>query len=608
MTRLLIALCIVIIVVASTLHAQVPAAGGVIIGRVVDIDSGEPIAGARVGINAASAGRTMTGGSASDTVLADSQGRFYFSELTPGTYAVASAMTNSAPFVIQSPARHISINRNQTISNVEVVAMRTAWIAGRVTDEAGQAVAGMSVWAYRRTGVGSQSAFTVATAATTDDRGDYTIDPLPPGEYLVCACQWMAPLLDSGLTHTLGLLTPAQRIDSGLTPAQRPTSVAVDVDANWRPPVRTFHPAAMHPANATLITLRSNEERSDVHIGVTVGALATISGRVIGLPDAMSATAIRLQPVVRTGGPVLSGREADHVDADGSFRFVGVPPGDYTLLVRYRGPDPPTLNANGLAQRLGLRSASAARPGAAPPAQNDISLWSHTPIAVDGRDQVDLQIPVAAALRLPGHVRLSENGAVQPFRANGGRLERLDEPVGDPPIGSSVRADDEGGFELEGVIPGRYRFRWTILPPGLTLKSITFGGRDVTDMPFMIEDGRAPAFEVTLVPNDTATLPGRIITTGTDAPPDAVVAFPADRRLWDEPTVAERRFVRARPSQLGNFTFEDLPPGDYVIAAISARDHIMHTWQTPSRLEALASTGRPLTVVPGDNPAVEIRR
>lgn len=585
------------VVVAASLHAQVPAGGGVIIGRVVDIDSGEPIAGARVGINAAAAGRTMTVGSSSDTVLADSQGRFYFSELRPGTYAVASAMTNSAPFVIPSPARHITVNRNQTIANVEVVAMRTAWIAGRITDETGQPVAGMSVWAYRRTGVGSQSAFTVASTATTDDRGDYTIDPLPPGEYLVCACQWMAPLLDSGLTQTLGLLAP--------TP---PTNVAVDVDAHWRPPARAFHPSATHPANATLVTLRSNEERSDIHISVTAGALATIGGRVTGLSDAMSATAIRLQPVVRTGGPVLSGREPDHVGADGSFRFVGVPPGDYTLLVRYRGPDSPAITVNGLAERLGLRRQSTARPGAAPPAQNDISQWSHTAISVDGRDQADLQIPVAAALRLPGRVRLSENGTIQPFRANGGRLERLDEPVGDPPIGSSVRADDDGGFELEGVVPGRYRFRWTILPPGLTLKSITFGGRDVTDMPFVIEDGRAPAFEVTLVPNDTATLPGRIVITGTDAPPDAVVAFPADRRLWEEPTVAERRFVRARPSQLGEFVLEDLPPGDYIVAAISARDHILQTWQTPSRLEALASTGRAVSVVPGDNPAVEIRR
>lgn len=574
---------------AASLHAQAPAGTGVIIGRVVDSDSGEPVPGARVAIVDAAAGRTMTGGSDSYEVLADSQGRFFFSGLRAGLRSISTRTSEANVMNRPSPSVLVRLEANQVVRDVMITTTRSAWMSGRVTDATGEPVVGMLVVAYARSGQDSQPALVAARSVFTDDRGDYMLDPLIPGDYLVCACQWVAPAVDPGMAPTF----------STQKPVPRGTVMSFDVDATWRPPVRTFYPSAGHPEHAALITLRSNEGRSDVHIGVVSSRLSTISGRITGVSDPVPPSAIRLQPVMPKGSPVMEGFEPVQVTADGVFVFADIPPGSYTLLVRYRGADTRTTPP-GLSRRMGFGLA-----GAAPSPLNDISLWNATPVMADGRDISDLHVAVSPALSISGVVRFSENGASEPLRANGGVLERLDEPV-DLPVTASVRADDEGRFVLDGVIPGRYRFRWTILPPGLTLKSVHFGGRDVTDLPFVIDDGSHATIDVTMVTNDTGILSGRVVTSGA-APPAAVVAFPADRRFWDEPHIAIRRFVQTAADQLGRFTLEDVPPGEYIVAPIGAAD-ARGAWRALPRLEALLVVGQPVTVVPGENPVLEIRR
>ena len=583
------------LIITATPHAQTSNATstGVISGRVVDIDSGEPLPGMRVTVAAASAGRTMTSGLSSNIVTSDSNGRFTVSGVRPGPLVIATQTNEVTVLNRPSPPTHILLEPNQEVHDVVVRSVRSAWIRGRVTDDSGQPVVGMSMVAFMRP-TGSSAAFSALRSSVTDDLGDYTIDPLMPGDYVVCACQWMAPARDRGLVHTLGLLGAAPRS----------SDVPVDVDADWRPPVRTFFPSVTQPGQATILTLRSNEGRTDVHIGLSSARRATISGRLFGLSDAMAASAIRLHPVAQPGEPILPAFEPDTVAADGSFLFRDVPPGNYAVRVRYRGPDLPTRLAGGLLRRLGaIPDAQRAMLAA----QSDIALWSETPVTIDGRDVSGLQIGVSPPMQLLGRVRFSDQGRVEPLRANGGRLQRLDEPSDGPPVSSSVRATDDGVFELEGVIPGRYKFDWTILPPGLALESIRFGGRDVTDLPFVIGDGEKGDFEVTLVNNNAGSVRGQIVSIPPAAPPMLVVVFPADRRFWDEPAIATRRFLQTYPDQHGTFRFDEVPPGDYVITSVDALESF-RGWMTNPRLGVLAASGRNITVASGDNPPVEIRK
>lgn len=583
------------LIITATPHAQMSNAtpSGVISGRVVDIDSGEPLPDTRVTVTDSTGTLTRIAGLSSNTVTTDSEGRFAFSSLPPGLYAVATLTTEANVTNRQSPATHVRLDSAQSVRDVIVRSVRSAWIRGRVTDEAGDPMVGTTVVAFTRAKGGAPSAFFPLRSSVTDDRGDYTIDPLLPGDYIVCACQWMAPILDPGMTST--------RMSLGPTP--RSADVPVEVDAAWRPPIRTFHPSATQPGLAGILSLRSNEGRTGVDIGVSSARLATVSGRIAGLMDVMPASAIRLQPVAPTGAPVITGLEPDRVEADGTFRFQDVPPGDYRLLVRYRGPDSSSRSTRGLAQRLGavpnyMRVASAT--------QNDISQWSDTPLVVDGRDVTGLQITVAAAMRLSGVVRVFDQGRTEPLRANGGKLERLEEPIEGQPVSSAVRANDEGGFELEGVIPGRYTLDWTILPPGLSLKSVTLGGREVTDLPFVIDEGQTGSFEVTLTSNEMGRVSGRIVS-GEAPTPRAVVVFPSDRRFWDAPSLASRRFVQAIADQDGRFDVEKLPPGQYVFAPAPSEGYD-GTWRSRLTLETLVATGQLVTIGSGNNPPVEIRR
>ena len=58
---------------------------------------------------------------------------------------------------------------------------------GRVADDAGEPSVGQRVSILQRQYVSGRRRFTTSASSTTDDRGEFRITPLPPGEYVACA-------------------------------------------------------------------------------------------------------------------------------------------------------------------------------------------------------------------------------------------------------------------------------------------------------------------------------------------------------------------------------------------------------------------------------------
>ena len=100
------------------------------------------------------------------------------------------------------------------------------------------------------------------------------------------------------------------------------------------------------------------------------------------------------------------------------------------------------------------------------------------------------------------------------------------------------------------------------------------------------------------------------MTTGSGAPLPAcyVVVFPADRALWATgslQSIYERRVTQRRPATDGRFVFDGLPPGDYLLAAVSHLDPA--GWRTAEFLESLVARSVRVSLAEGQRRTHDIR-
>jgi hypothetical protein len=156
---------------------------GTIRGRVIAADGGEPLRNARV---------TISGPSSVPRIFTDGDGRFLFSNLTFGRYAllVRKAGYVQTPFGPRKPAdppMWIEITAESPAFSAEVRLPRSAAISGRILDDLGNPIELAQVSAERviRTD-GRVGAMTMAITIT-DDLGEYRLGGLPEGRFVVSA-------------------------------------------------------------------------------------------------------------------------------------------------------------------------------------------------------------------------------------------------------------------------------------------------------------------------------------------------------------------------------------------------------------------------------------
>ena len=103
-------------------------------------------------------------------------------------------------------------------------------------------------------------------------------------------------------------------------------------------------------------------------------------------------------------------------------------------------------------------------------------------------------------------------------------------------------------------------------------------------------------------------LTGRLTAaSGAPASEFTVIAFPANREFW---LPGSRRIVTARPGTNGEFILSGpglatLPPGDYLIAAVTDLDR--NEQHDPAFLATLVSSAVPVTLTPGGRMVQHLR-
>jgi hypothetical protein len=135
------------------------------------------------------------------------------------------------------------------------------------------------------------------------------------------------------------------------------------------------------------------------------------------------------------------------------------------------------------------------------------------------------------------------------------------------------------------------------------LESAALDGREVLGVPIRVDPGVPVSGLVLTMTDRPASLSGRISDAqGRPVVDLHVLAFPADESLRHPGSV--RMPPPVRPLANGSFLFSDLPPGDYLLAALT---DLGEELSDPAYLAQVAEFAVRVTVGRGQNAVQDIR-
>lgn len=231
--------------------------------------------------------------------MANDDGRYEFAGLPAGTYNVAAARPgfSMAPDILARffgmPGVTATVDADDERDHVDIELQPWGAISGRILDEAGEPVQGAYVGLmtvrYER---GRRRLVTAGTPQRyTDDRGQFRIYSVPPGQYVLAA----------SVNDTL----------------------AFDL-AGYGP---TYYPGTGAAGEARFTAIGAGAEVTGLEFGLVAAATATISGRLVDAAGKPT-TGGRFNLIPRSS---LSSRIDARIGNDGTFTFRNVPPGQYVI-------------------------------------------------------------------------------------------------------------------------------------------------------------------------------------------------------------------------------------------------------------------------------------
>ncbi len=545
-----------------------PVGPGAIVGTVVtDATPPTPLRRARVTVN--NTERTI-----GQTAITNDKGEFSFTGLPPGRYLVSGVKDGYVTMHhgARRPNRPgISIPLGQ--AEKQTIRLRLpvgGVITGTVTDPNGLPAPGINVEPMTyRAGAGADRRLVALgnLGRATDDRGEYRIFGLPPGDYIVAARPAGATVELQVLSQTEIRRALAEVRDSRQRSRPGPSRPSEKNPLpNPEPPRRVSLTPVMYPGATSLlqaatVTLGEGEHRTGIDIQLQHVAVSRVEGTVFAPNGPARSVVVSLfLPGAHAGSslPLEHYRTASANATDGSFRFIGIPPGQYTLVAR-----------------------TSARPSQ--PAQ-----WASTEVVVDGDDVTNLVLSLQHGLSISGRLEF-ESEHPPTFDLSGIDLELPMQMAGTAPASTSrapLELEAGGKFVVKGIVPGLYSMmdgRGVRSPIGSWwLKSIMVGGRDILDAPLYLKQS---ADDAVVTFTDRVTEVSGVVSDGSGRPsPDGfVVLFAADRAAWFH---GSRRVSGVQPAADGRYRFRNVPPGDYFVIA---HDDIEDgEWMDPTLLARLA--------------------
>ncbi len=533
-----------------------PGGRGVISGIVVDAASGDPVRKAVVTVTWQGTPRSWA------TTRTDGSGRFVFEGLPAGKYdlratkgalGVAVYGANS----VRELGDVITLADGETRGNLTMRFLHSGSIAGRVTDHDGDPIQNAEVMVLRSGRNLGERILLNYRAGSTNDRGEYKISSIDPGEYyLLCKPNHQPGMGTQAPEIAVQQYYGGSRDSKGAAPLNlRGGDALIGID---------FHLSAEHPAMITgrITDVPQLDPPAD---GVEGGTIGSIPGGVPGGPQGRFSTIRRgfsdRQTVIIQLSPAEDNQPSWTQNAGASgpeYRFA-MPenvPGRYRIQasVRVKG-----------------KIYYASQIFDASPGTNDLMLTMTPAIAVKGHLKVEG----------PGQPAESFTVALAPPGA-GPRQQTYSSPVA-----------KDGSFAIEDVPPGEWLLNINPSPIGVFDKSVRLGDKDYLFKRIEIPPGLDQPLNI-VVSTNAATVEGEIDagSAGADAKRAGILLEPIGQ--WH--TFA-RFYYSGIADDSGKFKVNGVAPGKYKIFALEKL--ATANYRSPESAELLDALGEELEVTEG---------
>jgi hypothetical protein len=494
--RLVIGTTSALALILAAGHAQTTIADSgntsTIAGTVVDATTEQPLRGAQVSARVVPSGKGTNASAAS--VVADSQGQFKFENLAAGRYLLWASFTgyvNQGPF--RRDSRWVSLATGQHIDDILIGLTPGAAISGDIVDSTRRALSGVTVQALKRSDQFGRLEFREVARDVSDKSGEYRLTALSAGKYYLYVIP-RAQLKKHALSHLAY--------------------------------VPVYFPPTPDASGSTALMLQPGEQLTGLDIALDPVHTVTIKGRVV---DPLSKSAVTDTEVsLREEAGIAAWPDEATVDSKGNFELVGVPPGNYLILVQRQS-------------------------------ENSRTMRGQAAVKVGDLDLRNVEVAVSLGIEMSGHVSIDTKANVDL-----NRLVAILEPdctstaAGSaPPEIANASVTAEGRFVFHDVPEGTYHIDFFHVPTGFYLKP-----PDSEDNTITITRGHGPPnVELVLSPG-AASIAGTITKDQRPLAWGAVVLVPEGERRrqsrYYRQTIADRE---------GRFMVQNIVPGDYKVLA-----------------------------------------
>ena len=483
-------------------------------GQVLTAAEGAPLKSSRVVLLQEGAGSHPQAFAANT----DGDGRFEIKKITPGQYRFIASHTGYVAQQYKAKAvgrgALLTLTPGQEVNDGLFRRVRAAVVTGRVVDESGEPMARVGVTALRKLTAeekedwGPQAGkqeFMASNAALTDDRGEYRIFGLKPGEYYVKAAE-------SDMPAFFGMSGEDDSMSWSLRAAL----------GNQYAPV--FYPGVLQVDQAQPVALGPGDE-VEADFAMRHVKTVEVAGRVIAA-DGKPATHAYVQMYVPENVSWTDELGAS-TNAKGDFSIKGVPPGSYIL--------------------------------SAQESDEDIRRMTRQKLEV-GNDNIDsLVIVFGKGTNISGRI-VSVSPGVNALD----RIRIQLEPTSDSDTAGFgfAQVKRDGSFEITEIADGNYALRVYGIDQGWYVKSARLGAEDVLQKGLEVERGPSSGALEIVLSSASAQLDGAV--TENDKP-----IAGAEVRVKPDPETPYNRMrsKSASTDQNGHFVFATVPPGKYRVTA-----------------------------------------